>query len=45
MISREISLTDAKGDDARGATRCARILSSTQYVLMTLLTKHLQVLS
>ena len=44
IISREISLTDVKGEDARGATRCARIRSSTQCVFMTLLTKHLQVL-
>lgn len=44
-MSREISLTDAKGEDARGTTCCARIRSSTQYVFMTLLKEHLQVLS
>jgi hypothetical protein len=45
MMSREISLMNAKGEDARGTTRCALIRSSTQYVFMTLLTKHLQVLA
>jgi len=44
IMSLEISLTDVNGEYARGTTRCARIRSSTQYVFMTLLTKHLQVL-
>ena len=43
IISREISLTDANGEATRGATRCARIRSSTQYVSMTLLKEHLHV--
>jgi hypothetical protein len=30
MMSSDISLTDANGELARGATRCARIRSSTQ---------------
>jgi hypothetical protein len=33
----------AKEDTARGTTRWERIRSSTQYELMTLLKKHLQV--
>ncbi len=43
-MSCDISLTVARGDDTRGATRCALIRSSTQYEFMTLLTKHLQIL-
>lgn len=42
-ISRTGAKTGAKEDTARGATRCERIRSSTQYVFMTLLKTHLQV--
>jgi hypothetical protein len=42
MISTEICCTEAR-ELVRGVTRCALILSSTQYVFATLLTSHLPV--